>query len=218
MNILNSYPFLYGPLQFTFAAFGGGLIWLCLSMTSNKWVRTSHNLINYLLIPVVAFGIVNVLANNLVLSLGMIGALSIMRFRNPVKNSLELTMYLVLFSFGIACEANLQYSIYLLIFTILILIFVYLIKIMSLKFSFLNNFFLLYSNYLEGEEDYVIELVLEEPINEKIFYKNIIYKSYDAVENINLVRFKFDNHIDAENAYEKLFKLNKLKSIELQKP
>ena len=71
MNILNSYPYLYDPLQFTFAAFGGGLIWLCLSMTSNKWVRTSHNLINYLLIPVVAFGIVNVLANNLVLSLGM---------------------------------------------------------------------------------------------------------------------------------------------------
>ena len=89
---------------------------------------------------------------------------------------------------------------------------------MSLKFSFLNNFFLLYSNYLEGEEDYVIELVLEDPINEKMFYKNIIYKSYDVVENINLVRFKFDNHIDAENAYDQLFKLNKLKSIELQKP
>ena len=115
-------------------------------------------LINYLLIPVISFGIVNVLANNLVLSLGMIGALSIMRFRNPVKNSLELTMYLVLFSFGIACEANPQYSIYILIFTIHIICFVHLIKFLSLKYSFLNNIFLLYSNYLEGEEDYVIEL------------------------------------------------------------
>ena len=63
------------------------------------------------------------------------------------------------------------YSI-LIIFTILILIFVYLIKIMSLKFSFLNNFFLLYSNYLEGEEDYVIELVLEEPIRDQEMTSN----------------------------------------------
>lgn len=129
MISLTNNSYLLSMYGFAYAAFGGGLIWLCLSMTSNKWIRTTHNLINYLLIPVISFGLVNVLSNNLVLSLGMIGALSIMRFRNPVKNSLELTMYLVLFSFGIACEANRQYSIYILIFTILIICFVHLIKI-----------------------------------------------------------------------------------------
>lgn len=91
-------------------------------------------------------------------------------------------------------------------------------KDFSLKYSLLNNIFLLYSNYLEGEEDYVIELTLKNQIDKKIFDKNVIYKSFNIVEKLNLIRFKFDNQIESEKAYEELSKLPEIISIEMQKP
>ena len=48
------------------------------------------------LLPAITFVITKVIAGNIALSLGMIGALSIVRFRNPVKSSLELTIYFLL--------------------------------------------------------------------------------------------------------------------------
>ena len=41
--------------------------------------------ITFLLLPATTYVITKVIANNLALSLGMIGALSIVRFRNPEK-------------------------------------------------------------------------------------------------------------------------------------
>ena len=53
-----------------------------------NWVVGYHHLVTYLLLPNIAFIITTVIANNIALSLGMIGALSIVRFRNPVKSPL----------------------------------------------------------------------------------------------------------------------------------
>ena len=61
----------------------GLIIFLSLILIGQNWVRNLHLLITYLLLPLVAYVITNVISNNLALSLGMIGALSIVRFRNP---------------------------------------------------------------------------------------------------------------------------------------
>ena len=46
------------------------------------------------------------ISGNIALSLGMIGALSIVRFRHPVKSALELIIYFDLITIGIATSVR----------------------------------------------------------------------------------------------------------------
>ena len=76
------------------------------------------------LLPVVTGAIVLAMQSSIVISLGMVGALSIVRFRNAVKNSLDLLFLFWSISIGIICGAGL-YEIGLLlslVVTILLLI------------------------------------------------------------------------------------------------
>ena len=54
--------------------------------------------------------ITKVVSTNIALSLGLVGALSIVRFRTPIKNPFELIYYFVLIAFGIVSSVNLNLS------------------------------------------------------------------------------------------------------------
>ena len=102
-------------LNILFSIFSGFSIYLCLILIKQKWVTTLHHLITYMLLPPVAFIITKVISNNLALSLGMIGALSIIRFRNPVKNPLELVVFFALLTLGISFAVNRNWGILLIV-------------------------------------------------------------------------------------------------------
>ena len=57
-------------------------------------------------LPIVTSGIVLAMQSSVVISLGMVGALSIVRFRNAVKNSLDLLFLFWSISVGIVCGAG----------------------------------------------------------------------------------------------------------------
>lgn len=59
------------------------------------------------LLSVITAAIVLAMQSNLVISLGMVGALSIVRFRNAVKNSMDLVFLFWSISVGIICGAGL---------------------------------------------------------------------------------------------------------------
>ena len=46
-----------------------------------------------ILLPIIGYTITLIIGSNIALSLGMIGALSIIRFRTPVRSSYELVIY-----------------------------------------------------------------------------------------------------------------------------
>ena len=50
-----------------------------------------------------------VISGNIALSLGMVGALSIVRFRNPVRSPLELSVYFGAITMGIAASVSLSW-------------------------------------------------------------------------------------------------------------
>ena len=50
----------------------------------------------FIFLPLTGYVITSGISNNIALSLGMVGALSIVRFRTPVKNPSELIMYFIL--------------------------------------------------------------------------------------------------------------------------
>ena len=93
--------------------FSGLLIKLSLSVAKQSLSNNYQYTLICLILPIITFIITKVIANNIALSLGMVGALSIVRFRNPVKNSLELVIYFALITIGISAGVNLKYSIFL---------------------------------------------------------------------------------------------------------
>ena len=88
------------------AMFCGLAIRFALSYAKQTWAMTYHHTMSYALLPVVTMIVTVLITGNIALSLGMIGALSIVRFRNPVKNPFELVIFFALITIGIAFATN----------------------------------------------------------------------------------------------------------------
>ena len=98
---------------------GAGLLFL-LALITKFWMKILRvnfsfggaNSLTMFLLPQVTFLITFVIRGDLALSLGLVGALSIVRFRNPVRSSIELAVYFFLIGAGIAATVNPFYVIY----------------------------------------------------------------------------------------------------------
>ena len=90
-----------------FLALGCGFtILLTLNFCGHYWSRTLHSTLTILMLPAIVAMVTDVIAGNIALSLGMVGALSIVRFRNPVRSSFELTTYFALIAIGIGINTD----------------------------------------------------------------------------------------------------------------
>ena len=84
------------------------------------------------------------ISGNIALSLGMVGALSIVRFRNPVRSPLELSVYFCAITMGIAASVSLLWLLFLNFSILIAVIILCLINILSKKLfhkSFFNASF-----------------------------------------------------------------------------
>jgi len=88
-----------------------------LGYAKQTWATTYHHTMSYALLPPITMIITTLIAGNLALSLGMIGALSIVRFRNPVKSPLELVIFFALITIGIGIAVNIKLGILMTIVT-----------------------------------------------------------------------------------------------------
>ena len=100
------------------------LIRQTLIFANQGWAKSYSQTISFFLLPIITFIITKTISGNIALSLGMIGALSIVRFRHPVKSALELIIYFDLITLGIATSVRTKWSIQLVIITILVILFV----------------------------------------------------------------------------------------------
>ena len=113
----------------------GMLIFNVLVANGHRWVNSYYHLITFSFLPLITYVISKIIAGNLALSLGMVGALSIVRFRNPVKNSFELILYFALITIGIAYGVEWRWAVGL---TLLLCLAIYAFK----KFRFEEVFFI----------------------------------------------------------------------------
>ena len=81
------------------------------SLNYQTWVNTFSGSLTLLLLPIITYSITSVISGNIALSLGMIGALSIVRFRNPVRSSFELVIFFFMISLGICAAVDLRWLI-----------------------------------------------------------------------------------------------------------
>lgn len=103
-----------------------------LQKLGQQWVTTLTHTSTFFLLPPVTFFVTSVISGNIALSLGMVGALSIVRFRHPVRSPLELTVYFILISAGIIGSVSIKY---LMFFTIVIFGIILCLKIFQKFYS-----------------------------------------------------------------------------------
>ena len=84
---------------------------LLLELLGQRWITTIAHTATLVLLPIITFVITKVISGNIALSLGMVGALSIVRFRNPVRSPLELSVYFGAITMGIAASVNIKWLI-----------------------------------------------------------------------------------------------------------
>lgn len=80
------------------------------------WSKNEINSISYILLPPTGFIITSIISDDIALSLGLVGALSIVRFRTPVKNPLELVNYFILITIGIVLGVSLTTTIFFILY------------------------------------------------------------------------------------------------------
>ncbi len=93
--------------------FFGIAIRYAVAMVRQNWIKTFSHTITLILLPLVTYSITSVISGNIALSLGMVGALSIVRFRNPVKSPFELVIYFLMISIGICASVSTDWVIFL---------------------------------------------------------------------------------------------------------
>jgi len=186
--------------------FGGLLLRFALTLSGQAWAKSHAQTVAFMILPVITYVITKTITGNIALSLGMIGALSIVRFRHPVKSALELIMYFDLITIGIATSVRTKWAIQLILCTIAIIVLVKIVQIISQKFgkSFYNV------SFNEGIALNTIEVFAKEKI--------------DLIEKDNNLTTLFDNSTEGEIVYRLTFenknqlqlfrkKIEELKSI-----
>jgi hypothetical protein len=174
-------------IDLSILVFGGLLLRFSLTLTGQAWAKSHAQTVAFMILPLITFVITKTITGNIALSLGMIGALSIVRFRHPVKSALELIMYFDLITIGIATSVRTKWAIQLILGTILIIFAVKIVQKIYQKFgkSFYNV------SFNEGLSLNSIEIFAKEKI--------------DLIEKDNNLTTLFDNSSEGEIIYRLTF-------------
>jgi len=178
---------------------------LTLTYCDQLWASTYHHTMTYMILPVITLLVTKIIAGNIALSLGMVGALSIVRFRNPVKNSFELVMYFALITIGIAGSVQIIYSVGLSVFIISIIIASKILeKFVSKKGGNLYSF-----SFAEGQNLNTLEIVLYKE-NKKLSAESfLVQEMHDNDEKIVIYKFASGNKEDIKRISNELSNIDK---------
>tara|TARA_Y100001958_G_C21245935_1_gene575980 strand:- start:5279 stop:5920 length:642 start_codon:yes stop_codon:yes gene_type:complete len=160
-----------------------------ISFVSNqKWLKNYSQFLVFALLPLTGYMITSVISNNIALSLGMVGALSIVRFRTPVKNPSELVIYFILITLGIVVNVNGNLAIN-------FVLFITIMTVLTEIYKFVSN-----------------KLNLQEfSFNED---SKIYLKIHTSEENSSVLDYKELNHFSSDGEYLYIFASNKRETLD----
>ena len=175
-----------------FLTISGYFLRTALVICGQRWANTYHHLATYMLLPGIGFLITSVIKNDIALSLGMIGALSIVRFRNPVKSPFELVIFFGLLTMGIISSVEVKLS--LLLLTLLLSV-IFGIKIIDIIASKFGKSLFQYS-FGEGNNPFTLEVISSEIIESFQKEQSMVYFFSDKKNKNITYRFTFNNKKD----------------------
>ena len=108
-------------LKLTVSTVLGILSNIILVFFGENFLNSKHNKLTFSLLPPIATSITFAISGDIALSLGMVGALSIVRFRTPVRNPFELVIYFYLITIGISSAVNISIAVILFVLIVIVL-------------------------------------------------------------------------------------------------
>ncbi len=138
------------------------LIRIILDISGEKWIKTFSQTNTIFILPIITYIITSVISGNIALSLGMVGALSIVRFRNPVRSPFQLSVYFAVITIGIATSVNIKW-LFLILFVIIILILFFKLFTISYKSILKESPFT--ASFSEGNNNCTLEVSSQSKIN-----------------------------------------------------
>lgn len=175
------------------------------------WIKNNANNITYILLPMTGFVITSVISNDIALSLGLVGALSIVRFRTPIKNPAELVIYFILLTLGIVLNVSFTLTIFFVVYLFPILYLIkyftkyktsnsknfttideynYVLRLQSnkeIKIETLSNLFIINIQQLDNENySYSFAYKKLSEIDSFLSNKEVVYTSY-SIENTKII-------------------------------
>jgi hypothetical protein len=183
---------------------------ILLEKIGQNWIVTFSHTVTIVLLPVITFIITKVIAGNIALSLGMVGALSIVRFRNPVRSPFELSIYFACITMGIAASVHIRWLFY---FMIAITLVVITLILFNLIFKFFKKEFFKIS-FTEGNSLATLEIESDEEFE---ILDNSIYLQSKVKNENKFVYVLASSKIESLNVIIKnLNKTNHIKNYQLK--
>ena len=192
---------LVGGLSFRFA----------LTLTGQNWAKTYQQTVAFLVLPFITYVITKTISGNIALSLGMIGAMSIVRFRNPVKSALELVMYFALITMGIAASVRTKWAIQLILIVVAVIFGVKIVQRIAKSYN--KSFFNLSFN--EGVSLHMLEVHSKEKIDLIEKNENLKVLITQPDQNQFIYRLAFENKKQLEVIKDQLEKIKSIKKIDI---
>ena len=181
-----------------------------------KYLLNKAFIFTSLMLSPLVLAVTTVIATNLYLSLGMIGALSIVRYRTPVKSQYELALFFSFICLGIISGVNFKLSISIFILLILIpFIYEYFIKkLFNLKFFNLNK------TTFEKQNNIILDIVVNDTdsldfVKKYNFENNLMKIETNNETKETFLTVVFDDIDDALKTKKEIEKSKSVKNINL---
>ena len=179
-----------------------GLLAYLLGLLYNRYGNSLSNRksfsLNFVILAVTTMIIITIVKSSLALSLGLVGALSIVRFRTPIKEPEELAYLFICIAAGLGYGAN--QTIPTTVAILLILLLIYLVKIKKVRTDNKNIFLNL-------------EIEKKDEINMSEITKNINKILKTENDNFNLVKLDISDEIFQATYILNIKNLDKLELI-----
>ena len=180
-----------------FLLIGSVYLRVLLQAVGQTWIKTIAHTSTLMLLPILTYVITSVISGNIALSLGMVGALSIVRFRNPVRSPLELSVYFGAITMGIAVSVSSKWLILLIGAITLVCIVLYLLNKIN-KFFSQTPFFI--SSFSEGNVMSTLMIVAKSELNNLNNHEDLKSKTFNNEQT---------TYIFASSDFKKLQNLEK---------
>ncbi len=152
------------------------LRFIFIRLQKQYFLRSNDKLLVFALLPVTGYVITSVISNDIALSLGMVGALSIVRFRTPIKNPTELVIYFLLITLGIVINVSVNLAINLVLFITILFIILELYR--QFKKEYLNV-----ESGIISDSNHKLLITYKEKINENLESTNLSISHFSRDEN-----------------------------------
>ena len=209
INIIFSGISLEFLLRCFISVFMGGFISLSLILSGQNWAKSFSNVTTFCILPIIGLVITTVISGNIALSLGMVGALSIIRFRHPVKSPLELSIYFLLLTVGITISTSVGQAI---VLSILCMTIVYSYSFYK-KRQFSTKQGYLDLSFSREEPQFILEINCSEKNAYLSDNKFLLFSNEDFAKNIFTYKLSFFNKNELNNTKDYLSKIKEIQDI-----